>query len=70
MRNNLYMFRHKMKLTQQEIAEKIGCSRQTYSSIEKGTRDGRVQFWYKLQAVFALLDAEIGELMKKEVVEK
>lgn len=66
MRKNLYFFRHKLGLNQQEMADKIGCSRATYSSIETGKRNGRVQFWEDLQKAFGLTDAEKGELMKKE----
>lgn len=65
-RNGLYMFRHSKKLSQSEIAEKIGCSRATYSSIECGTRNGTMTFWGKLQTAFDIPDAEIGGLMKNE----
>lgn len=64
MRNRLYLFRHGKRLSQSEIAEKIGCSRATYSSIETGARDGRMSFWNGLQRAFGLSDAEKGELMK------
>lgn len=64
MRNNLYLFRHEKRLSQQEIADKIGCSRATYSSIEIGSRNGRVSFWEALQKAFNLTDAQKGELMK------
>ena len=64
MRNGLYMFRHKMRLSQQAMADKIGCNRATYAAIEIGKRDGRVQFWEDLKKAFNLTDAEKGELMK------
>ena len=64
MRNGLYMFRHGKRLSQQEIADKIGCSRATYSSIETGARNGTMTFWNKLKAAFNIPDAEIGGLMK------
>lgn len=64
MRNGLYMFRHGMRLSQREMAEKIGCSRVTYSYIESGARDGRMAFWKKLQTVFGITDEEIGGLMR------
>ena len=64
MRNGLYMFRHKMRLSQQAMADKIGCNRATYAAIEIGKRDGRVQFWEDLKTAFNLTDAEKGELMK------
>ena len=64
MRNGLYMFRHGLRLTQTEMANKIGCSRATYSSIECGARNGRVTFWNNLQRAFDIPDAEIGGLMR------
>lgn len=64
MRNRLFLFRHSKRLSQEEIAKKIGCSRATYSSIETGARDGRMSFWNGLQQAFGLSDAEKGELMK------
>ena len=66
MRKNLYMFRHGLGLTQQEMADKIGCSRATYSAIEKGKQNGRVQFWEDVKTAFNITDAKKGELMKKE----
>lgn len=66
MRNGLYMFRHSKRLSQSEIAEKIGCSRATYSSIECGSRNGTMTFWRKLQTAFEIPDAEIGGLMRLE----
>lgn len=64
MRNGLYMFRHGKRLSQREIAEKIGCSRATYSAIENGTRNGTMTFWGKLQTAFDIPDADIGGLMR------
>lgn len=66
MRNGLYMFRHSKRLSQSEIAEKIGCSRATYSAIECGSRNGTMTFWRKLQTAFDIPDAEIGGLMRVE----
>lgn len=62
MRKKLYMFRHSMKLSQSEMAQRIGCSRATYSSIECGSRNGTMTFWNKLQRAFNLSDAMKGEL--------
>lgn len=64
MRNGLYMFRCGKRLSQREIAEIIGCSRATYSSIETGARNGTMTFWRKLQTAFDIPDAEIGGLMR------
>lgn len=64
MRTGLYLFRHSMKLSQREMAEKIGCNRQTYAAIEIGKRDGRMTFWNDLKKAFDVSDADIGGLMK------
>lgn len=64
MRNRLYLFRCGKRLSQREIAEKIGCSRATYSAIECGTRNGTMNFWHKLQRAFDIPDADIGGLMR------
>lgn len=61
-RTALKVFRVKHKLTQGEIATRIGCARGTYAAIENGERNGRTDFWLGLQAQFP--DANIGELMK------
>lgn len=66
MRNNLYIFRHRLKLSQKAMAEKIGCDRATYSAIELGKRDGRMKFWNNFQHAFNIPDEEIGGLQKNE----
>lgn len=66
MRSNLYMFRHAQRLSQQEMADKIGCHRATYSAIETGKQNGRVKFWEDLKKAFNITDAEKGELMKRD----
>lgn len=64
MRNGLYMFRHRMRLSQAETAERIGCDRGTYAAIENGKRNGRATFWNNLKKAFGLSDAEIDVLKK------
>lgn len=66
MRTELKLFRVKQKLSQAEMAEKIGCSRATYQSIENGKRVGRRMFWKLLQASFNLSDLEIESLQANE----
>ena len=48
----LKQFRSDIGLKQEEIAEKIGVSRQTYGNAEQGKRVGSVEFWFALQKVF------------------
>ena len=66
MRKNLKLFRTNRFLSQQEIADKIGCTRSTYSSIESGKREGRKYFWKRLQAAFDIPDEEMYGLMKND----
>lgn len=66
MRINLKVFRVQHNLTQDEIAEKIGCTRATYSAIENGIRDGRKTFWKALQHAFQIPDAQMWTLQKNE----
>lgn len=64
MRINLKVFRVKNKLTQAEIAEKVGVSRQVYANIEKGRNGGSTEFWGNLQRAFGIADEEMYSLMK------
>lgn len=66
MRTELKIFRIKQNLSQQEMADKIGCKRSTYSAIEKGIRDGKQDFWLALQKAFVIPDGDIWGLMHKE----
>ena len=66
MRNGLYMYRHRKRLSQQQMADQIGCNRATYAAIEAGKRDGRVAFWNALQTAFDIPDADIGGLMRND----
>ena len=66
MRTNLKVFRIKRHLSQEEISEKIGCSRATYCAIEYGVREGRKTFWNDLQKAFNLPDSEMWQLMKND----
>ena len=66
MRTNLKIFRVRRHLTQAEIAERIGCSRGTYTAIENGFRHGRKTFWRDLQKAFNIPDAEMWALQINE----
>ena len=69
MRKNLYLFRHSKKLSQLEMAEKLGYARTTYAAIENGEREGRKTFWDILRKTFGLTDAEIEELKEVDKTE-
>lgn len=66
MRMNLKIFRVQHNLTQEEMAEKIGCRRATYSCIENGTRGGRQEFWQSLQQAFNIPANNMFSLMINE----
>ena len=63
-RTNLKIFRVNQHLTTEEMANRIGCIRPTYSAIENGKREGRKTFWRDLQIALGLKDDEIVDLMK------
>lgn len=66
MRKNLKLFRANKFLSQQEMADRIGVTRSTYSSIESGKREGRKTFWKFLQVAFNIPDEEMYGLMKND----
>ena len=45
---NIRMRRHLMKLTQVQLAEKVGCSKGTISALERGQRDMSVEMLFAL----------------------
>lgn len=55
-RDGLYMFRCSKRLSQQEMADKIGVDRMTYSKIENGKSGISMRFLDKFKAAFALDD--------------
>ena len=64
MRNNLAKLRQNKKLTQVEIANKIGISERQYQYLEAGTSDGSIKIWRKLKDI---LNAEtIDCLLEQE----
>lgn len=64
MRTALKQFRVGVHLTQEEMAEKIGVSRATYSFVEKGKRSGNAEFWNNLQKAFDVPDSDMWQLQK------
>lgn len=66
MRTNLKVLRVKNSLTQDDMAKKIGCSRVSYSNIERGIRQGSTNVWNSIQQVFNIKDEDMWELMKNE----
>ena len=74
MASNLSTLREKAKLTQDELADRLGLSRQTISAIENGKREMQWSTFSVLLMFFAS-DAEIKQIMiamsiVNEVVER
>lgn len=64
MRTELKVLRVKNKLTQKELADKLGVSYPTYNLIEQGKRVGSTGFWLDLQSLFKLDDGELWKIYK------
>jgi DNA-binding XRE family transcriptional regulator len=70
MRKNLKWFRLQRSLTQQQMADIIGCCRATYNKVEKGERDGKItEFWLRIEKHFNVQPDEMLSLMYNEVSE-
>ena len=52
MKNRSKEFREKFNLTQQDLAEKVGVSRQTIISLENGKYNPSIFLAYKISKVF------------------
>ena len=63
MKNNLKQFRNDLNLSQEELANKTGVSRQTINSIEKGKLDPSLSLVLKLLKV---LECSLNELFVYE----
>lgn len=64
MRTNLKVLRVQKQLSQEDAAEKLGCTRATYSAVEGGARAGSQKFWQNVQNAFNVPDADMWPLMK------
>lgn len=64
MRHNLKVFRTQQRLTQSQMAEKLGVSLSTYNLIEQGKRRGSQQFWQDLQKAYDLADSTTWQLQQ------
>lgn len=61
MKNNIRVLRAERKLTQGELADAIGVSRQTINAIEKGKFDPSLPTAFRLAGVFEKTIEEIFE---------
>lgn len=67
METRLPELRKMNKLTQEELADLVGVTRQTISSIESGKYIASLPLAYKLAKVFNLKIEEVFELEEEEV---
>lgn len=66
MRTNLKVLRVSRRMNQAELAELIGVSRATYSNVERGKRNGSIEFWSTLKNTFDIADSDMWRLMRKD----
>ena len=59
MKNNIKVYRAMNDLTQENLAEKIGVTRQTIHAIEKGKYDPSLELAFKLSRLFGARIEEI-----------
>ncbi len=62
MRTQLKVFRVLHKLSQGEMAARLGYGRPYYGHVESGRQKGSAEFWERLQAAFGLADVVVEEL--------
>ena len=66
MKNNVELYRKKYKLTQEELAIKLGVSRQTIHSIESEKYQPSIVLAFKLSKLFHVTIEELFEFQEKE----
>ena len=59
MRKSLKEARLRAGLTQRELADAVGCSRENYSAIETGRLEGSIEIWIQLQKVLSIEPADV-----------
>ena len=62
MREELKRLRVTNFLTQEQMAKKLGVSRNNYAMIEQGKRTGSVDFWLTLRTKFKLSLAQLEKM--------
>lgn len=66
---SLKILRVRYSLTQAEMAQKLGMSRQAYAKIENGLASGTISFWIKVQYSFNITSEEMWSLINDEAEE-
>ncbi len=59
MQNNLEKLRERERLTQQDLADKVGVSRQTIISLERGRYNPSIELAFRLARLFGTTIEEI-----------
>ena len=67
---SLRILRVKYGLNQEEMAQRLGMSRQNYGLIETGKAPGNIRFWSKVQQEFNLSGEDMWELISNEEAAK
>lgn len=67
MQNSLKVWRAKADVTQAELADAVGVSRQTITTIERDKYDPSLELAFKLAAYF---DCDIEDIFTPEVLEE
>lgn len=67
---SLKMLRLKNGLSQEEMAQKLGMSRQNYGLIETGKAPGNIRFWGKVQKTFNLSGTEMWSVISNKETAK
>lgn len=65
-RKNLKIFRIEQDLTQSDMAQRIGCSRDAYSAIESGARNPSYDFMESLHIAFSVPAERMWTLLERE----
>lgn len=66
MKNNIRVERARLRMTQQELAEKTGVSRQTINAIEQGKFNPSTVLALKMSLVFNITVNEIFQLEESD----
>lgn len=63
MNKSLKVMRARRGLTQEQMAERMGWSRQYYAKAENGKSIGSIRFWQRLQEAFDVPDEEMWDIV-------
>lgn len=67
---SLKILRVRYSLTQAEMAQKLGMSRQAYAKVENGLASGSISFWIKVQYAFDITSEGMWSLINDEAKER